>query len=596
MVGIKAKQFFKNPILLLTTVIYFAWISNQLFSELYHEDILLPDNILKPLDLIPLSFVFFLFLSYAFFSKDKSCRMDEVISVSGTGKIRSYISGCVILFLLDLIVFLFLFGYFTYCCVQVLGNVDETLFVFVVRLYGIHIFLVNLFSLLLGMSMSFVRSEMKAYIFLIVICCCFNQFFLSSLYRLSERNETLYHFVELFGLTTRTHNGLPVDVDYLFSVEAVNVQRILFWIFLMITIFLFQTLKRWGKCWLIGSGVITIVFLCFYMLPSGASYSDVASRMDAWGEEETYYSTHRDQAGTHDNYLPKENFRIVKYVADLKIRRVLEAEVSVYVDKGELPEYIFALRHEYKVSHVKDERGEDVAFVQNGDRLIVKTGEGGNHSYFTFQYEGASKAFYSTRQAVRLPAYFAYLPFSGERYLYFNWERKGEQTTYVIYDGGAQEGLGYETEYDITVDANQTVYSNLPEIGNNHFHGTSDGVTLMANPYLIKRQIGETTFISSRWTKFMQEEEWWREFIDTNPVSGKTIFSVGITGTHSGPEALRYFGKDHLVAEGPCTEEYQYYLDTGEFCYDYGQVKGMDEDAIIEDMEKINKELEEMAE
>lgn len=596
MVWIKGKQFFKNSILFLMTVIYFVWISNQLFSELYHNENMLLENILKPMDLIPLSFVFFLFLSYAFFSKDKNCRMDEVISVSGTGKIKSYVSGCVILFLIDLIIVLFLFGYFTYCCVQVLGTVDGTMFVFVVRLYGIHIFLVNLFSVLLGMSMSFVRSEMKAYIFLIVICCCFSQFFLSSLYRLSEKNETLYHFVDLFGLTTRTHNGLSVDVDYLFSVEAVNFQRIMFWIFLMVTIFLFQTLKRRKKCWIIGSGVITLLFLWFYMLPSGASYSDVASRMDAWEGEEVYYSTHQDQVGTHDNYLPKENFRILKYVANLKIRRVLEAEVSVFVDRGELSEYIFALRHEYKVSHVKDERGEDVTFEQDGDRLIVKTGEGGNHSYFTFRYEGASKVFYSTKQAVRLPACFAYLPFSGERYLYFNWERKDEQSgwRYVLYCGSAQEGMGYEAEYDITVDTTQSVYSNLPEVGKNHFHGASDGATLIANPYLRKKQIGGTTFIASRWTKFVREEEQWREFIDANSLSGKTVFSVG--GKYLDDVAMRYFGKDHLVLNVPCTEEYQYYLKTGEFCYTYGQIQGLDEEALFAQSAEETRQLEEMAE
>lgn len=569
---LKAKQFLKNRILVLMTSVYFIWIGKRYIPLVLQKEHDIVSSLPGILGIIPVSFVFFLFLSYAFFSQEKSARMDEVIMISKLGKVKSSLAGLAVLVLIDFLLFLFLMIYLFRCCVGALNGLDAGVIIFGIRLYVCHIFLVNLFAILVGLVVSFLCSEMKSYVVLVAVSCFFSHFVLSSLYQLAGDNETIYHAMDLFGVTTRTYYAMA-DGDYIYSVENVEFQRVLFWNLLMVTIFLFQSLKGRRKILVTASGILTLLCLWFYLLPSGASNIDVESRHDAWNGEVTYYEEHKEQVGTYDNYLPKETFQITKYEADLKVRRVLQAEVSVYVDKGNLEEYIFALRHEFRVKEVTDEDGRKLAFTQDGDRLIVRPGDEDEHTFFSFYYEGASKIFYSTSQAVRLPAYFAYLPFSGERYLYFEWSEYndyiGQEVHY--YTGSAREGLGYEAEYDITVDSGLTVYSNLPEKEKNHFCGKSDGVTLMANPYLVKEEVEGASLIYSKVayryypnTPFPIIEDW-REFIRQNSLKDKTIFCMDIV-----PGSAReysYFGKEYLVMCIPYTEEYQSFLKTGNVPY-----------------------------
>lgn len=49
--------------------------------------------------------------------------------------------------------------------------------------------------------------------------------------------------IDLFGLTTRMYHT-AADYDYIFSVESVDLQRILFWIFLVLTILAYHLLQR----------------------------------------------------------------------------------------------------------------------------------------------------------------------------------------------------------------------------------------------------------------------------------------------------------------------------------------------------------------
>lgn len=596
---IKCKQFIKNPILLLVTGIYAVWVGKRLLPHMLMENQEVVLGLTDTLAIMPVSFVFFMFLSYAFFSKDKKNRVEEVTALSENGRLRSYIAGLDVLVLVDVLLLVFLIIYLFRCCIVAQHGLDAGVIEFGMRLNVCHIFLVNLFAILVGLAASFLSSEMKAFAAMVGTSCLFSQFVLSSLYRLSGENETLYHLVDLFGLTTRAYAAMP-DSDYIFSVENVEFQRVLFWIFLMLTIVLYQTVKRYRKIVVVGSGIVTVLFLWFYMLPSGASYVDVESRHDAWSEEATYYENHAEQVGTYDNYLPEETFHITKYEADLKVRRVLQAETTVYVDRGDLEEYPFALRHEYRVKNVRDGNGRELAFTQDGDKLRVRSEGGVGKNCMTFSYEGASKLFYSTSQAIRLPAYFAYLPFSGKRYLYLDWNEYNEymKRDCYYYRGHAREGLGYETEYDIRVDSRLNVYSNLPEKEKNHFCGTSDGATLMANPYLVRKEVEGVTLIYSRVAQGYTPNsvvpimERWREYIRQNSLEGKTIFCMGMV--FGIDREYSYFGKEHLVMVNPESEDcqdYQSYLETGKVPYRDERIYGDEEsmDKTLEDIQRLEE-------
>ena len=591
---LKCKQFFKSPSLVLASVLYFIWIIKKLLPGMISEKGDVANSMTYPLVFIPVSFVFFIFLSYAFFSGEGKSKVNEVILTCRNGKLRScFCNLCLILSFNAFLLLLFIL-YLGLQCAKALDSVPMDVLWFGVRCYLIHIILVNIFAALIGMAVSFIKNEIKAFAIIILVCCFFSQFFLESLYMLAGNNLDLWHMMDLFGLTTRMYHA-AADYDYIFSIESVDLQRILFWIFVMITILTCSLLQRRKRFFTICSGAITVLLFVLYMLPNGASYMNVDGMSDAYDEEYGYYNAHTEQVGTLAHCESEENFKITKYVADIHVNRILKADVEVYMDQHELETYMFSLRHEYKVTSVEDEYGKKVSYRREGDWIIIQPGDSMKHSKFIFHYQGASKTFYSTSQAIRLPAYFAYIPFSGKRYLYLEFEQNyGEQDTYSLYRGSVQEGTGYKAEYDITVDSSLKLYSNLQEIESNHFHGFSDGATLMANTFLEEEEISGVRVVHSKAdpgyfpkveTHYDAREEW-RNFIAENDLQGKTIFALGVV--HGLEENYRYFGEDHLVLISPCTEKYQTWLKTGKYPY-YEEITEEEIEEILKDLDSVTE-------
>lgn len=572
---LKCKQFFKSPVLVLATVLYFAWIIKKLLPGMISEEGSVADAMTFPLVFIPVSFVFFMFFSYALFSRESKSKVNEVILTCRNGKIRScFCDLCLIFFINAFLLFLFTL-FLGLQCGKALGSVQMDVLWFGIRCYLIHIILVNISVSLTGMAVSFIQNEIKAFAVMILLCCCFSQFFLESFYRLAGYNLDLQHMMDLFGLTTRMYHATP-DYDYIFSIESVDLQRILFWIFLVLTILVYHVLQRKKRFFAACCGAVMVLLFVLYMLPNGASYMNIDMNAenisDAYNEEDRYYTTHTEQVGRLERHESEEDFKITKYVADIHVNRILNADVEVYVDKPELETYTFSLRHEYRVTSVEDEYGEQVSYRQEGDWITLQPDVSAKHSKFVFHYRGASKKFYSTSQAIRLPAYLAYLPFSGKRYLFLDFIQKyGEQdASQVLYDGPVLEGPGYKTEYDITVDSGLKLYSNLPEIESNHFHGISDGATLMANTFLEEEEISGVRVVHSKADpKYSPQEAEtrtsWKNFISENNVQGKTIFVWG--NVYGSIDDYSYFGEDHLVLMAPCTDQYQTYLKTGKHPY-----------------------------
>ena len=592
---LKCKQFFKSPVLVLAAVLYFTWIIKKLLPGMISEEGSVANAMTFPLVFIPVSFVFFMFFSYALFSRESKSKVNEVILTCRNGKVRScFCDLCLILAINAFLLLLFIL-YLGLQSKKALGSVQMDVLWFGIRCYLIHIILVNIFASLTGMAVSLIKNEIKAFAVMILLCCCFSQFFLESFYRLTGDDLDLQHMMDLFGLTTRMYHAAP-DYDYIFSIESVDLQRILFWIFLVLTILAYHLLQRKKRFFASCCGAVTVLLFALYMLPNGASYMNIYMNAenvsDAYDEDYNYYYTHMEQTGSLEHHESEENFKITKYVADIHVNRILKADVEVYVDKPELETYMFSLRHEYRVASVEDERGEQLNYRQEGDWITLQPEDAGEHSKFVFHYQGASKKFYSTSQAVRLPAYLAYLPFSGKRYLFLNFVQKyGDQdTSLVLYNGPTLEGPGYKTEYDITVDSGLKLYSNLPKIESNHFHGISDGVTLMANTFLEEEEISGVRVVHSKinpgyFPKVKpdyDERKKWRTFIAENDLQGKTIFVPGVV--HGSEDSYRYFGEDHLVLMAPCADQYQTFLKTGKHPY----YEELTEEEILKNLEPLN--------
>ena len=113
--------------------------------------------------------------------------------------------------------------------------------------------------------------------------------------------------------------------------------------------------------------------------------------------------------------------------------------------------------HAYQLKKVLDADGNELAFEQDGDHVLVKVGESRQTQRIRFIYKGYSRRSVTTSQAIFLEGNFPYLPMPGWRE--YAKETK-ENTRFVAYD---QKGLGYPTDFSLSVHTKQKVYSNLSE-------------------------------------------------------------------------------------------------------------------------------------
>ena len=128
MFWLNVKQYIRTPAISLITVVYFLYLS-YVIVQMPHENV--PYTFIECMNQIKVTFIFFLFISYEYFSKSQRCHIDEIISASGKrGKIVR-LSGIYILLSLNLFICKILFiAYFLPASVS--GTYADTYFFFLI--------------------------------------------------------------------------------------------------------------------------------------------------------------------------------------------------------------------------------------------------------------------------------------------------------------------------------------------------------------------------------------------------------------------------------------------------------------------------------
>lgn len=392
----------------------------------------------------------------------------------------------------------------------------------------------------------------------------FSNIFLPTILFCVADSERWTHILDIFGIMNRNYYS-GCDLYYMYSVEAVNVERILFWILFTAMLFCLAVGKR--KRWFLGG----ILFLCAcfvfyqYIQPAGYRYNG-----GWWGyglNEQQYYSLlfEKDKDGIARE-CKEADFKMLKVQGSLSAKRVLNASLDVTVDRGDLEEYYFTLYHGYGIRSVADEEGNALTFEQDGDHVRIKNNDTKLLRKIHFEYEGYSKTYVATSQAVFLAGNFPYLPYPGWReYM----SEPKENNWDVEYD---LKGVGYPVEYDIQMETKYKVYSNLQEKESSHFVGTSEAATFMACSFIREMKIKNVTYYYSMlcvpyYPENIKEtkkriESTMDEIASAEQWNGMKIFDLTNAG---GFEFVYCFAKDHMVAGlSDMKSFYPYYLEKGE--------------------------------
>lgn len=550
MFWLNVKQYVRTPAISLVTVVYFLYLSYAIV-QMPHENV--PYTFIECMNQINITFIFFLFISYEFFSKGRRYQIDEVISACGRSGKLVRMSGAFILLPLNVLICAILFSACLWPAAVSGSNVDIYFF-YLIKVVFIHHFLVYLLAILIGFLVSYIKSRTVGYGVLMFICWCFGYLLIAPLLSISFGREFLYRIADLLSFMTRKFLSAP-NVYYMYSVATVDVQRILFWIFLVAAI-LCVVINREKKRWIfVVPGVAMLTCMFFFFQPVSSPCVDIIGGEDAWTYDDTYYIYSGNIDCKDVSKYEKAAFKVNKYNMILNAGRELAAKVEVHIDHTDLQQYDFTLYHGYKIKSVKDDHGQNLTFHQKGDYVQVITGE---HKVkkIIFFYEGYSKRYYSNSQGMFLPAYFEYYPLPGRRQVYMD---------EYYYTGNTKEGLDYNVDFEVTVQGVPNLYSNLTKV-NGRWRGNTDGVTLLASPFANEIKSGDSRLIYSS----IQYSE--KEQIELVQLFQQFVQKYFQQGDHKlimiPPEINGYFdyyGSDHLMGDlSMLFADYERFINEGE--------------------------------
>lgn len=268
-----------------------------------------------------------------------------------------------------------------------------------------------------------------------------------------------------FQFTQPNSDWIP---DYLYLIPAESYRFFLFaaWIAGAEGMIALYTLKRY-KIKLtatIACGFLCV--LCAEQVVNAGNYVNYNLNYGTAASKETEFK---------NDQLPDEreaDFSIGKCLMELTISNELQADVTLEITEENKKELCFTLYRGYEITDISIPDGDAVQWERDKDYITVKASEPIKTLHLS--YHGYQQSFYSNRQGIMLPGYFAYYPQAGFRSVY----------KYQIVDDFQYYGFNmesdslYDTWYEISINAPEDVVSNLQQT-NGIFTGKTKVPTLM---------------------------------------------------------------------------------------------------------------------
>lgn len=495
-------------------------------------------------------YLVFCFLGYEYVSLSRTCDIKETLeSVSGSrGKL--VFSQCLILFFFLLIwclnIFCWILKSYFYFQVNYPVFFNNAILSAILDLV-----LPGLIAILLGAVLALSMRREVAYS-IIVLSALFCSPVPSKL--IAGREIFGYSLLKAFdwyAILAPNTNWFP-DTLYGVSVEPYRWFLAIFWIMAFLSVILF-TLNKGGKAkraCAICMAVISVLAGVRFMCRGGDSIVRKDYRPDGTLEGEFTYREENPITTEKD-----ADFSVEKYLIDLTIKSSTKADVWLTVSGNELHEYNFTLYHGYQIKRIEDADKNSLQYERDGDYITVYAQNGVKELHFV--YSGNAGKYYANYQGIALPGYLPYYPIPGHIKL---WDYA--HNAYVV--NTAREMSSFE----VRVDTDLTVASNLTCLSKNVFSGYSQAVSLYAG-----MQVSEETAGALYWDRPIDHQpldldgykDTWKRLADQVgessefDLTGKTIFMQPETvGAASAAQEGFVEFNDHLIIG--------YALSSADFC------------------------------
>lgn len=486
-----------------------------------------------------LLFVFFMVISYEFYSMITRRHLEEIHAVSSRGELRFYACQTVILLILLAVALLSIWAWGTASCYY--SNILHTpYYTYFLKLLVLYFLMPGIIGCLVGFLLASKLKRRSAYPVIAVLTFVGSPFFsqVPSLFSetLPENVQLFFHRVfDLFALAPYG-TDMVVDYGYGLPAETYCLQGFLFLFLLLAGIIILLYRKRYVKpFWkIIGVGAICVSLVCgsLSVFDRGSVFLRNMERPDTTTQFKYKYGKLTNEKGRDEH----ADFKIESYDMNLKIRNKLKADVTLKLSASEPKEvYDFTLGYIYNVKDVKDENGVSLLFERDADYLLVYPADKSKIPEIHISYEGYSPEFYTNSQGIYLPGFYCWYPMEGcHRILEDDWN-----TWNMSFPRS-------EKKFTVSVDTtHKNVYSNLPQNENGNLTGTADSLTLIAGFYEMHDvSFGDTkvklccniynynyskSVLGKKLGKTQQIIEEYNELLNTNlsyDFNGKTIINI----------------------------------------------------------------------
>lgn len=319
------------------------------------------------------------------------------------------------------------------------------------------------------------------------------------------------------------NSKFSMDSLYGFQNEKYKIFIALFWAVLSLC-YLFKSQLSKHKYNIFIASLVLV--LCLLQIYRPQSIYRIDNKWDGTYSDYNYYGV-LDEKNIYKKTDCLES--IGKYDLNITIDRQLSVS-GTFDLKSPLKktEYVVTLYRGYKIKNIKN--SHLLRYKREGDYIYLSFKEPTDYEEVEIDYSGSHAICFSNNQAVQLPGYFCWYPMAGEREVYFN----NNDITEVSY-GMNVYNRNIEADYDIYVNCDYPIVTNLKKESKNRYVGKSDSLTVVGG-YIdffdsnVERKV--LNYFPYKLSYFYTTEDYYLEIsqaIDDVLESLKSVFDISST-------------------------------------------------------------------
>ncbi len=582
MFAFQIKRMMKDPVIWILLILYGIYFS---FVAKYTMVGNAEDGFILSMSQVEVLFLLFLSITFYQCSNDKRKGAMEVVESHPGGRVKYYLSRILILSIVAFVITA-IFTAISILSLQKAQVIDLRPWLKIVfHNLWINQFLVYEFAILLGILVSQVKDAVTGIIIIVFVYFGFSHLFMGILSNLLLYHEKLLRLLSILGINARLYN-VSLDGYYMYSIGSYDYERMLCCLFAAISLLCARIVdsKRIKVALTSASAILSVIFACLYVRPYGFNYTDwfgSAQRID-----QEYYQGPRSKELGADHRVEEAGFTIKKISGTITIGRTLGATIKIQLEENTRKDYKFTLYHGYELSRVLSE-GRPLPFERSGDHICIHSTKPLDE--LVFKYSGYSENYCTDEQTTFLPGYFAYIPFSGYRKIWYDDEDGERLPDGTIFMGKFinYDGMGYKVDYDLNLQCKNEIHTNLTRTENGRYVGETEGVSIVSSEFLHETKVEDVTIIySSQLMDNMSENlvkdyalECIHSFKYKEELRGKTIIIPRFSGDNT-----YYVASDHIMCPLEDLDDlYGNYLETGEYPYEKPEDLSSDSEEEMED-------------